>query len=105
MCERNSALLYFLVWLCAVDLSKTQQEVVKKYAGGDNPLIKQFLVYAAKGKCVRECKAKTLPPNMRYPDPTVVREFRKRKPYSYLHFAYYQVGLYVVGRGRLQNKN
>ena len=88
----------FCDYVCAGDLSKTQQEVVGKYTGGDDPLINQFLVYAAKGKCVRECKAKMLRPNMRYPDPKVVREFRNRKPYSYLHFAYYQVCVSVLIR-------
>lgn len=60
-----------------------------------NLLIDQFLLYAVRGKCLRECKAKHLPPKLRNPDPGLLKDFRRRLPYSYLHFAYYKVGLRV----------
>ena len=74
-------------------LSKREREVVDSYSANDGPLVEQFLVYAARGKCVRECKARSLPPKLRVPDSVVLRLFRNRTPYSYLHYAYYQVCL------------
>lgn len=73
-----------------LQFSSKDKETTEKYAG-DDPFVRQFLVYAARGKCVRECKARNLPPKLRNPDPLVIKDFRKRIPYSYLHFAYYQV--------------
>ena len=40
---------------------------------------------------MRECKAKRLSPKQRYPDPDVLNRFKRREPYSFLHFSYYQV--------------
>ena len=74
-------------------LSKKEREVVDSYSANDGPLVEQFLVYAARGKCVRECKARSLPPKLRVPDSVVLRLFQNRTPYSYLHYAYYQVCL------------
>ena len=64
---------------------------MNKYTANDEPFMEQFLVYAARGKCVRECKARSLPPKLRTPDTSVLKLFRRRVPFSYLHFAYYQV--------------
>ena len=71
-------------------LSEKDLETVAKYAGDDR-IIRQFLVYAARSKCVRECKAQQLSASRRYPDPTVLQRFRIREIYSFLHYAYYQV--------------
>lgn len=78
----------------ALHLGTKDKETVGNYSG-DDPLISQFLEYAARGRCVRECKARNLPPKLRNPDPNVIQEFRKRFPYSYLHFAYYQVSMVI----------
>lgn len=72
-------------------LSEQEMKTVEQYAGADNSLILQFLTYAARARCVRECKAKSLSLNRRYPDPVILLGFRTRLPYSYLHYAYYQV--------------
>ena len=73
-------------------LSDKDKETVRKYAGGtEDHLFLQFLTYAAKARCVRECKAEALTPKQRYPDPEVLVRFKNRDPYSYLHFSYYQV--------------
>lgn len=66
------------------------RELLEKYSASD-PLLGQFILYAVKGSCVRKCKEDTLPPNLRDPDPEFVEEFRRCVPYSYLHYAYYQV--------------
>ena len=55
-------------------------------------MIRQLIKYASKAKCVRECKAKRLTPKQQYPDPETLNRFKQREPYSFLHFAYYQVG-------------
>ena len=73
-----------------LQLSSKDKETIENYAG-DDPFIRQFIVYAARGRCVRECKARHLPPKLRNPDPVVINAFRNRTPYSYLHYAYYQV--------------
>ncbi len=64
---------------------------MKDYAGDDEPFVRQFLVYASQGKCLRDCKARTLPSHLQDIDPAIVQDFRRRKPFSYLHYAYYQV--------------
>ncbi len=71
-------------------LSTKEQEVVERYAA-TYPVVQQFLVYAARSQCVRVCKTEKLPPRMRSPGGEVLRVFRHRDPYSYLHFSYYQV--------------
>ena len=70
----------------------SDKETIENYAG-DDPFIRQFVVYAARGRCVRECKERLLPPKLRNSDPTLINDFRKRIPYSYLHYAYYQVNM------------
>lgn len=77
-----------------LQLSSKDKETIENYAE-DDPFIRQFIVYAARGRCVRECKTRSLPPKLRTPDPALIKEFRKRIPYSYLHFAYYQVSITV----------
>lgn len=74
-----------------IKLSNKEREVVNKYAANIGPFMEQFLVYAARGRCVRECKARSLPPKLRTPDTSVLKLFRRRVPFSYLHYAYYQV--------------
>lgn len=74
-----------------IKLSNKEREVVNKYAANIGPFMEQFLVYAASGRCVRECKARSLPPKLRTPDTSVLKLFRRRVPFSYLHYAYYQV--------------
>lgn len=71
-------------------LSEKDIETIDKYAGND-PVIKQLIIYAARAKCVRECKAKKLSPTLQYPDPEILDRFKQREPYSFLHYAYYQV--------------
>ena len=65
--------------------------MVEKYAGADDNLTLQLLTYAGRARCVRECKAASLAPNQRYPDPVILNRFRTREAYAYLHFAYYKV--------------
>ena len=72
------------------NLTKQEHDVVDKYTSED-PFVEQFLVYASRVKCVRECKAQSLPAKMQNPDPEILQLFRDRVPYSYLHFSYYQV--------------
>lgn len=86
--------MVLLSWL-DLQLSAKDKETIEKYTG-DDPLISQFVVYAARGRCVRDCKARNLPPKLRNPDPNLIKDFRKRIPYSYLHFAYYQVSVITV---------
>ena len=71
-------------------LSEKDLETVKKYAGDDR-IVQQFLTYASRARCVRECKAKTLSATQRYPDPEILKKFKLRESYSFLHFAYYKV--------------
>ncbi|CAI8055374.1 Cartilage-associated protein [Geodia barretti] len=79
-------------------LSDKDKETMKKYAGGtEDHLFLQFLTYAAKARCVRECKAEALTPNQRYPDPEILVRLKNRDPYSFLHFAYYQLGDFKEG--------
>lgn len=85
-----SSLLWFFFAESVIQLSSKDKQTIEEYAG-DDPFIKQFVLYAARGRCMRECKARILPPKLRNPDTEVIKEFRKRMPYSYLHFAYYQV--------------
>ena len=54
-------------------------------------MILQFLTYASRARCVRECKAKSLSATQRYPSPEILNRFKQRDPYSFLHFSYYQV--------------
>ena len=77
-----------------LNVSPSDKETIDNYARSD-PFVKQFLVYAARGSCVRECKARNLPPKLRNPDSELIKDFRKRIPYSYLHYAYYQVSMSV----------
>lgn len=79
------------------DLSDEERETVGKYAGEDDQVTLQFLTYAARARCVRECKAANLTPNKRYPNPSILKRFRRREPYSFLHFAYYQLDNYEEG--------
>ena len=72
-------------------------ETVRKYAG-DDPVILQFLSYASRARCVRECKAKNMTARQRYPSAEVLNKFKRREPYSFLHFSYYQVNSREEGR-------
>lgn len=72
------------------ELSEKDIETIDKYAG-DDPVLKQLIIYASRAKCVRECKIKKLSPTLRYPDPEILNRFKRREPYSFLHYAYYQV--------------
>ena len=65
-------------------------ETIADYSGND-PIIKQFIIYASRAKCIRECKAKELRATLRYPDPDILNRFKRRETYSFLHFSYYQV--------------
>ena len=87
------SLIHWLQLTHTDNLSASQQKIAKDYAGDDESFVAQFLVYATRGKCLRDCKARTLPAHLRYIEPSVVQQFRQRKPFSYLHFAYYQVCL------------
>ncbi|XP_064394427.1 endoplasmic reticulum protein SC65-like [Halichondria panicea] len=87
----NQTLLCLKECQTADNLSASQQKIAKDYAGDDESFVAQFLVYATRGKCLRDCKARTLPAHLRYIEPSVVQQFRQRKPFSYLHFAYYQL--------------
>ncbi len=70
--------------------SSKNQKTLEDFASED--IINQALVYySAKGKCLRECKSKSLPPQLRQPEYELLEKFKKRLPYSYLHFSYYQV--------------
>ncbi len=86
---------------CIAEPSASQQKTLKDYAGDDEPFVSQFLVYATRGKCLRDCKARTLPSHLQYLDPVLVQEFRRRKPFSYLHFAYYQVSRLSIASNRV----
>ena len=78
--------------LSPAELTPSQQKIVRAYSGEEEEaFVSQFLVYAAKGKCIRDCKASSLPMHLRYLDPQTVKDFRQRRPYAYLHFALYQV--------------
>ena len=53
----------------------------------------QFLPYLLQAQCERKCIYQRLP-NVSDPDPTILDMFKKRVPYSYLQFSYYQVSAY-----------
>ena len=72
-------------------LSETQKAVVTA-AIEEDPLMSQFLVYAARSKCVARCKGSQLPPKLRMPDSEVLSKFRQNEPYSYLHYSYFKLG-------------
>ncbi len=67
-----------------------EQEIVDKVFSKD-PLMKQYLVFAAKAKCIKQCKRDNLPAHLRNPDPLVLEKFNNRLPYSYLQYSYYKV--------------
>ena len=83
------------VTVASPQLSEQDLETMTKYAG-DDPVINQLVIYASRARCVRECKAKSLRPNQRYPDPEIVNRFKLREPYSFLHYAYYKVNNQVM---------
>ena len=73
-----------------LDLSEKNRKIMDDYVKED--IINEALVhFSAKGKCLRECKSKSLPPQLRQPDILLLETFKKRLPYSYLHYSYYQV--------------
>ena len=72
-------------------LKKKDQDFVDKLSNDDRHL-KQYLKFAAKAKCIKECKKENLPHPLRNPDPIVLEKFKNRVPYSYLHYSYYMVG-------------
>lgn len=92
--EKNTHLEYVLweplLFTAYPQLSEKDLETITKYAG-DDPVVKQFIIYASRAKCVRECKARRLSPTQRYPDTVILNRFKLREPYSFLHYAYYQV--------------
>lgn len=58
--------------------------------------IDQFLLYGSKGRCLKHCKETNLSPKLRNPDPALLRDFHQYLPYSYLHYAYYQVSFKIT---------
>ena len=80
-----------MLFLHIIDLLTNQTKKTLEGYFKEDPLIQQFAEYAAKGKCMRDCKAKNLPSQLRSPDPVIIDEFRRYVPYSFLHFSYYQV--------------
>ena len=72
-------------------LNETQKAVLTA-AVNDDSLTSQFLVYAARSKCLVQCKNRQLPYKLRTPDGEVLAAFRRHEPYSYLHYSYFKLG-------------
>jgi len=72
------------------DVSEKNRKTLDDFVKEDT-IYEALVHYSAKGKCLRECKSKFLPPQLRQPDILLLKAFKKRVPYSYLHFSYYQV--------------
>lgn len=68
------------------------QSAVFTAAVNDDSLMPQFLVYAARSKCIAKCKSRQLPSKLRMPDSDVLAAFRRHEPYSYLHYSYFKLG-------------
>lgn len=77
-------------------LGQTQEAVVT-LATEEDSLVSQFLVYAARNKCIAHCKGSQLPYKLRMPDSEILSKFRQHDPYSYLHYAYYKLGNIAEG--------
>ena len=77
------------------ELKKNQQELVDKLFNED-PLMKQYLNFAARAKCIKQCKKENLPSQLRDPDPLALEKFNNRDPYSYLQYSYYKVNPIVT---------
>lgn len=69
-----------------IKLNSKQEDLL---SGSD--MSKQFLPYLFEAQCVKRCIRQKLP-HMSIPDPVTLDKFRKRIPYSYLQYSYYQLG-------------
>lgn len=70
--------------------SDSRKKVMENHFEIDS-LVEQFVSYGIKGKCMKDCKSRSLPPKLRLPDPVLMKDFERCLPYSYLHYSYYQV--------------
>ena len=51
---------------------------------GSNKLVGQFVKFAGRNKCIRDCKREKLSPKLQSPDRQLLEKFRQRLPFSYL---------------------
>ena len=76
--------------LSVAELVNDEESIVNLFSEKD-PMLKQYLDFAAKAKCINQCKKESLPRHIRNPDPLVLEKFNNRVPYAYLQFSYYKV--------------
>lgn len=79
---------------CSTEVSQLSDSQAATVAAAttEDTLLSQFLVYAARSRCVSECKAGQLSQKLLKPDSEVLSAFRQHEPYSYLHYSYFKLG-------------
>ena len=80
---KDILILYFI----DIKLNSKQESLL---TGSD--MSKHFVPYLLQAQCVKTCIHQKLP-HMSIPDPVTLDKFRKRIPYSYLQYSYYQVSM------------